>query len=83
MALRMELAMVEESVVSTLFDVFSEKKELDTPSLLKSLRGTVPLSKTMSEDMEKLRNWSEGRTRLATSPELSKELESDKRRLEI
>ena len=76
-------AEIEEAVISAMFNVFYEGKPMSTEHLLESLKQTVPLSKTMSEDMEILRNWSQGRARLATSPELLKEPGSDSRKLEI
>lgn len=60
-------AEIEESITSALFDTFYEKKEMSTAGLLASLRETVPLSKTMSEEIEGLRRWAEGRARVATS----------------
>ena len=76
-------AEIEESIVSSLFDVFYEKKELTTDAILKTLRGTAPLSKTMSEDMKKLRTWAEGRAHPATSTQAGIETVSKERKLEI
>ena len=76
-------AEIEESIVSALFDVFYDQSDLATASLLASIRQTVPLSKTMSEDVDKLRRWAEGRTRMATSPERASEDEDHSRRLEL
>jgi SpoVK/Ycf46/Vps4 family AAA+-type ATPase len=75
-------AEIEEAIISTMFDVFYEKQSMTTDRLLTSIRQTVPLSKTMSEDIEGLRKWAEGRARPATSPELA-EAGADKRKLEI
>ncbi len=76
-------AEIEESVISALFDTFYEKTEMTTECLLESLRQTVPLSKTMSEEMDKLRNWAEGRARPATSPGTAEEPGADRRDIEI
>jgi hypothetical protein len=62
--------------------MFYEKQNMTTERLLESVRQTVPLSKTMSEDIDALRKWAEGRARQATSPETSQE-SVDKRNLEI
>lgn len=75
-------AEIEECVVSSLFDVFYDKKELTTEALLTTIGETVPLSKTMQEDIEKLRKWADGRARNSTSPEMIGE-EDRKRRIEI
>jgi SpoVK/Ycf46/Vps4 family AAA+-type ATPase len=75
-------AEIEEVVISAMFDMFYEKQNMTTERLLKSIQQTVPLSKTMSEDIDSLRKWAEGRARSATSPETA-EAGADKRKLEI
>jgi SpoVK/Ycf46/Vps4 family AAA+-type ATPase len=59
-------AEIEEAVISALFDAFSRKSELTTDILLASLEETVPLSRTMSEELNRLRTWAAGRARPAT-----------------
>lgn len=76
-------AEIEEAVVSAMFDAFYENKSLTTENILGSIAQTVPLSKTMSEDMDHLRDWAQGRTRLATSPTILSGPDSDKRKLEL
>jgi SpoVK/Ycf46/Vps4 family AAA+-type ATPase len=60
-------AEIEEAIVSALFDAFSKQAKLNTDIIQASLRETVPLSRTMSEDLERLRNWASGRARPASS----------------
>ena len=76
-------AEIEEAIVSALFDAFYAKEPLTTEKLLGGIQQTVPLSKTMSEDVEGLRQWADGRARSATSVEIAKEPGRDKRQLEI
>jgi len=76
-------AEIEEAIISAMFDAFYEKEKLSTQRLLEGLKLTVPLSKTMSEDIDNLRKWADGRARAATSAEIAKEPGLDKRRLEI
>lgn len=76
-------AEIEEAIISAMFDAFYEKGKLSTERVTASLRQTVPLSKTMSEEIDKLRNWAEGRARPATSAEIAKEPDPGKRKLEI
>jgi len=76
-------AEIEEAVVSAMFDSFYEARPLTTDDILGAIGQTVPLSKTMSEDMDRLREWSQGRTRLATSTDVLKKQQSDKRKLEL
>ena len=59
-------AEIEQAIVSALFDAFSAGTELDTPMIMTALGETVPLSKTMSEDLNRLRTWAQGRARLAS-----------------
>lgn len=75
-------AEIEEAIISAMFDAFYDKQELATERLLGSLRQTVPLSRTMKEDIDELRKWAANRARPATSPEAAQE-EEGKRRLEI
>ena len=59
-------AEIEEAIVSGLFDAFSGERELDSATLLNSLAETVPLSRTMSEELNRLRTWAQGRARPAS-----------------
>lgn len=59
-------AEIEEAIVSSLYDVFYLDKELEAADLLKSVKETVPLSKTMAEGISALRSWANGRARLAS-----------------
>jgi ATP-dependent 26S proteasome regulatory subunit len=76
-------AEIEEAIISAMFDAFYEKGKLTSERVLESLKQTVPLSKTMSEDIDELRKWAEGRARAATSEEVAKEPGVDRRKLEI
>ncbi len=59
-------AELEEAVISSLYDVFYLSKDLETADLLKSIRETVPLSRTMAEGISALRAWANGRARYAS-----------------
>jgi hypothetical protein len=59
-------AEIEQGVISALFDAFAERQELTTPHVLAALRETVPLSRTMDEQIDRLRAWAEGRARNAS-----------------
>jgi len=59
-------AEIEEAIVSALFDAFSGRVDLSTELIQKNLGETVPLSKTMNEEMGRLRSWASGRTRPAS-----------------
>jgi ATP-dependent 26S proteasome regulatory subunit len=77
-------AEIEECIVSSLFDAFAEQRDLSGQDLLRTLHQTVPLSKTMSEEVETLRKWAHGRARWGTSEEAGAELETAaQRKLEL
>ncbi len=71
-------AEIEEAIISALFDAFSEQTDLSTEYVLKNLAQTVPLSRTMNEEMNRLRNWATGRARPASPPDV--EVEEDRER---
>ena len=61
-------AEIEQAVISSLYDAFYTKQELGTEHILEALRQTVPLSKTMDEQLSRLRTWADGRARHASVP---------------
>jgi SpoVK/Ycf46/Vps4 family AAA+-type ATPase len=61
-------AEIEEAINSALYDAFYTKQELTTENIRTSLSQTVPLAKTMDEQIGRLRRWAEGRARNASSP---------------
>ena len=62
-------AEIEEAIISAMFDAFYDKQELTSERLVNGLSQTVPLSRTMREDIDALRQWSVGRAHPATSPD--------------
>jgi hypothetical protein len=61
-------AEIEEAVVSALFEAFAAGEELATCHLRYCLEQTVPLARTMAEQISRLRDWAAGRARFASSP---------------
>jgi AAA+ superfamily predicted ATPase len=59
-------AEIEEAIISSLFDAFSGQVALSTQIIRQALAETVPLSKTMSEELTRLRGWATGRARPAS-----------------
>ncbi len=59
-------AEIEEAINSALYDAFYSQQELATEHILVALGQTVPLAKTMHEQISRLRNWAEGRARNAS-----------------
>jgi ATP-dependent 26S proteasome regulatory subunit len=75
-------AEIEEAINSGLYDAFYTQQELTTPHVLVALGQTVPLAKTMNEQINRLRSWAEGRARNASVPRDAKK-SGDMRRMEF
>ncbi|MBA4149286.1 MAG: AAA family ATPase [Verrucomicrobia bacterium] len=75
-------AEIEEAITSALYDAFYAGQELTTEHVLQALRETVPLSKTMDEQINRLRSWAEGRARNASVARQPKP-EEEHRRMEF
>ncbi|MDI6783335.1 MAG: AAA family ATPase, partial [bacterium] len=77
-------AEIEQVIISALYDAYATHEPLTTEMILHNIRETLPLSKTMREEIDQLRQWAEGRTRRASpvyEPELVKK--EEKRKLEF
>ena len=61
-------AEIEEAINSALYDAFDVRGQLTTQHILIGLAQTVPLAKTMDEQISQLRRWAEGRARNASVP---------------
>ncbi|MHB8522697.1 MAG: AAA family ATPase [Limisphaerales bacterium] len=75
-------AEIEESVISALYDAFYAQRELTTADILSTIRQTVPLAKTMDENLARLRTWADGRARNASVARAPKG-EGERRRMEF
>jgi AAA+ superfamily predicted ATPase len=75
-------AEIEEAIISALFDAFSRQIDLTTDIVCGALAETVPLSKTMSEELNRLRTWAAGRARPASGT-LGKTTEETRRKIEL
>ena len=65
-------AEIEEAINSALYDAFYTHCELATAHVLAALAETVPLAKTMDEQINRLRSWAEGRARNASAAKSAK-----------
>jgi adenylate kinase family enzyme len=61
-------AEIEESIISALYDAFNDRTDLATGHVMAALAETVPLARTMDEQIAGLRSWAEGRARNASVP---------------
>ena len=75
-------AEIEEAIISALYDAFYAGTELTTTHVLAALKETVPLAKTMDEQINRLRSWAEGRARNASVPRLTV-ADTERRRMEF
>ncbi len=62
-------AELEQAVISALYDAFYAGGELTPAGLLTAITETVPLSRTMQEEIDRLRAWAGTRARRATPAE--------------
>lgn len=75
-------AEIEEAVNSALYDAFYEETDLSVDHLKTALEQTVPLARTMEEQINRLRNWADGRARNASVTKPVKD-EREMRRMEF
>lgn len=75
-------AEIEEAINSALYDAFYAREQLETAHVQVALAQTVPLAKTMDEQINRLRSWAEGRARNASVPRATGE-EIQVRRMEL
>ncbi len=75
-------AEIEEAVIAGLFDAFSTQQELNTEIVKGAINETVPLSKTMSEELNRLRTWATGRSRPASGA-FAQILDEGRRKIEL
>ena len=59
-------AEIEQAIVSALFDAFYDKRDVTDTDIHKAIEETVPLSRTMQEEVEALREWASTRARNAS-----------------
>src|SRR5439155_13561538 len=60
-------AEIEQAIVSALYDAFDAGRDITTEDLLNNIRSSVPLSRTMKEQIDELRSWASTRARNASS----------------
>jgi ATP-dependent 26S proteasome regulatory subunit len=60
-------AEIEQAIIAALWDAFDTGSDIETEDILRSLRQSVPLSRTMKEQITILREWAATRARPASS----------------
>jgi SpoVK/Ycf46/Vps4 family AAA+-type ATPase len=69
-------AEIEEAINSALYDAFYDQQDIKTEHVLNALNQTVPLAKTMDDQINRLRRWAEGRARHASVAKQGGQLQS-------
>jgi SpoVK/Ycf46/Vps4 family AAA+-type ATPase len=54
-------AEIEQAVISALHQAYDEKSELDTEKIIHAVKVSPPLSVTMAEKVQQLRQWAKNR----------------------
>lgn len=75
-------AEIEEAIISSLFDALSGHEEVTAAVIRRNLGETVPLSRTMSEEISRLRSWAGSRARPA-SGSVQRVVEESRRKIEL
>lgn len=57
---------IEELIISSMYDSFEENRELSNNDILNTIKHAVPLSHTMKESIDDLREWTKSRARSAS-----------------
>lgn len=58
---------IEQAIISALYDAFDEDREVTTEDIVRNIQVAVPLSRTMREQIQALREWARTRARPASS----------------
>lgn len=58
-------AEIEQVIIDAMFHAYSEDREVSLKDIQEAASDTMPLSKTMAEDISKLRSWAQTRARMA------------------
>ena len=75
--------MLPGRIIAALFDALSGGSQLSTDVIVGSIGETIPLSKTMSEQLDQMRNWAQGRARPASKSEATQDEFQSRRKIEF
>lgn len=76
-------AEIEQAVIAGLYEAFDEHRSLSTEDILKSVKESIPLSKTMRENIEEIRTWAQTRARNASKDQNGRTPDVRTRRIEL
>lgn len=69
-------AEIEACINESMFTAFADGKDLDVSYVKQAVKDTVPLSKSMSEKIERMEDWCKSRTRPANLAEVKVEVQN-------
>jgi SpoVK/Ycf46/Vps4 family AAA+-type ATPase len=76
-------AEIEEAVISGLYNAFGDNRELGMLDILMAINETQPLSETMKERIDQIRDWAKNRARNASEKETTTGNEGVQRRITL
>ena len=75
-------AEIEQAVISALYDAFLANRDINTEDILKNIKLSIPLSITMKESIDQIRDWAHDRARCASSVQIQTSCKKE-RKLEL
>jgi SpoVK/Ycf46/Vps4 family AAA+-type ATPase len=75
-------AEIEQAVIASLYDAFLENRDINTADILRNVKVSIPLSVTMKEGIDQVRDWAKDRARCASSTQILDTCKKD-RKLEL
>ena len=77
---------IEQAIISAMYDAFDAGVDIDTDRVVQAAQEIIPLSYTMKEGIDRLREWAKTRARMAShrgeEPDLDDD-DDDVRQLEV
>jgi SpoVK/Ycf46/Vps4 family AAA+-type ATPase len=74
---------IEEAIISGLYNAFSQNREITSLDILMALDESQPLSVTMKEQIEKIRDWAKNRARSASERDVAPPSDQAQRRMSL
>jgi SpoVK/Ycf46/Vps4 family AAA+-type ATPase len=60
-------AEIEQAIIAAMYDAFAQDREFTQLDIIAAIKATLPLSKTMTEQVTALRDWARQRARPAAA----------------
>jgi SpoVK/Ycf46/Vps4 family AAA+-type ATPase len=76
-------AEIEQIIISALYDSFDCSEEISDEKITHSIKEIIPLSHTMKEDINRIREWAKTRARKTSMNTFEDEIEEETRKLEM